>query len=68
MITCTTSSFLGNLFLTIPFALALCPRFDSCMEEVVSKEEDVEIGRCVTKYLDIECTHAWEVKFKKKIM
>ena len=40
---------------------ALCPHIDDCIAGVVSKEEDVEIGRCVTKYLHIECTHAWEV-------
>ncbi|CAK8690721.1 unnamed protein product [Clavelina lepadiformis] len=39
---------------------ALCPHLDSCMEEIVSREEDVEIGRCVTNHLHIECTHAWE--------
>ena len=39
----------------------LCPHIDDCMNEVVSTEEDVEIGRCVTKHLHIECTHAWEV-------
>nr|CAB3230901.1 chondroitin sulfate synthase 1-like [Phallusia mammillata] len=39
---------------------ALCPHIDHCMEEVVSGEEDVELGRCVTNHLHIECTHAWE--------
>jgi len=31
------------------------------MAEVVTGEEDVEIGRCVTNHIHIECTHAWEV-------
>ncbi|XP_077988475.1 chondroitin sulfate synthase 3-like [Glandiceps talaboti] len=38
----------------------LCPHIDQCMKEVVSKEEDVEIGRCVTKHLGIQCTRSWE--------
>ncbi|XP_039255797.2 chondroitin sulfate synthase 1-like [Styela clava] len=38
----------------------LCPHLDECMAEVVSGEEDVEIGRCVSNHLHIECTHAWE--------
>lgn len=39
---------------------ALCPYIDNCMSEVVSGEEDVEIGRCVSNHLHIECTNAWE--------
>ncbi|CAH1255362.1 CHSY1 [Branchiostoma lanceolatum] len=40
---------------------ALCPHLDTCMEEVMSTEEDVEIGRCVTNHLHIQCTRAWEL-------
>ncbi|XP_070543153.1 chondroitin sulfate synthase 3-like [Ptychodera flava] len=40
--------------------MGLCPHLDQCMAAVVSKEEDVEIGRCVTKHLGIECTRSWE--------
>lgn len=43
------------------FFAVLCPHLDDCMREVVSAEEDVEIGRCVSNHLHIECTHAWEV-------
>nr|XP_002131640.1 chondroitin sulfate synthase 1-like [Ciona intestinalis] len=39
---------------------ALCPHISQCINDVVSGEEDVEIGRCVTAHLHIECTHAWE--------
>ncbi|XP_019641054.1 PREDICTED: chondroitin sulfate synthase 1-like [Branchiostoma belcheri] len=40
---------------------ALCPHLETCMEEVMSAEEDVEIGRCVTNHLHIQCTRAWEL-------
>jgi len=43
---------------------ALCPYIPQCLADVVSPEDDVEIGRCVTKYLHIECSHAWE-SFKR---
>lgn len=26
----------------------------------MSKEEDVELGRCVSKYTGVECSHSWE--------
>ena len=39
----------------------LCPHLDECEANVASNEEDVEIGRCVTKHLHIECTNNWEV-------
>ena len=29
---------------------------------VVSWNEDVEIGRCVSKMLQLQCTWAWEVR------
>jgi len=44
--------------------LDLCPKLDDCVNEVVSKEEDVELGRCVRKYVGIECTHSWEALSK----
>lgn len=40
--------------------IELCSHLDECMTEVVSGEEDVELGRCVSNHLQIECTHAWE--------
>ena len=38
----------------------ICPFIDRCKVEVESLEEDVELGRCVLKYADVECTHSWE--------
>jgi len=38
----------------------LCPHLDQCQSDVVSNEEDVELGRCVTQHLHIECTNTWE--------
>merc|ERR1711976_891311 len=42
----------------------LCPKIDECIADVVSKEEDVELGRCVRKHLGIECVHSWEALSK----
>lgn len=33
-----------------------------CVQEVVvSYNEDVEVGRCVSKMVNLQCTWAWEV-------
>ena len=41
----------------------LCPNLNSCMREVVSKEEDAELGRCIQQHLGLHCTNAYEVSF-----
>ena len=33
---------------------------------VVSWNEDVEIGRCVSKMLNLQCTWAWEVRERER--
>ena len=38
----------------------MCPHISKCKTEIMSKEEDVELGRCVLKYAGVECTHSWE--------
>ena len=58
----TVSSNCPYVTLILLFVAALCPHIDECMSEVVTGEEDVEIGRCVTNHIHIECTHAWEVR------
>merc|ERR1712110_45355 len=49
-----------GVILSRPALKQLCPHLPDCERDVVSGEEDVELGRCVTKYLGIECSHAWE--------
>ena len=43
------------------FFVELCPYIEQCKRDVYSNQEDVEIGRCVTKHLGIQCTRAWDV-------
>ena len=50
-----------GVFISRPAMVKLCPNIDRCAKDVVSKEEDVELGRCVSKYVGIECSHAWEM-------
>ena len=45
--------------LSIP-PLSLSPPSDT-QSVVVSYNEDVEVGRCVSKMLQLQCTWAWEV-------
>ena len=46
---------------TIFFCLSLLSPV-SVQTVVVSWNEDVEIGRCVSKMLQLQCTWAWEVR------
>ena len=40
----------------------LGPHLNECLSDVVvSYNEDVEVGRCVLRVLDVQCTWAWEV-------
>ena len=40
----------------------LAPHLDACLQSVVvSYNEDVEVGRCVSKMLKLQCTWSWEV-------
>ncbi len=40
----------------------LGPHLDECLDTVVvSYNEDVEVGRCVSRMLKLQCTWSWEV-------
>ena len=40
----------------------LAPHLNECLSDVVvSYNEDVEVGRCVHRMLNVQCTWAWEV-------
>ena len=42
--------------------IQLAPHLDDCLENVVvSYNEDVEVGRCISRKLGIQCTWAYEV-------
>ena len=42
----------------------LAPHLDECLKTVVvSYNEDVEVGRCVSKMLKLQCTWSWEVGY-----
>eukprot|EP00117_Sycon_ciliatum_P041529 scpid47287/ scgid30360/ Chondroitin sulfate synthase 1; Chondroitin glucuronyltransferase 1; Chondroitin synthase 1; Glucuronosyl-N-acetylgalactosaminyl-proteoglycan 4-beta-N-acetylgalactosaminyltransferase 1; N-acetylgalactosaminyl-proteoglycan 3-beta-glucuronosyltransferase 1; N-acetylgalactosaminyltransferase 1 len=38
----------------------LCPHIYDCMGDVMTGEEDTELGRCIQKYVGIHCTQAFE--------
>jgi len=41
----------------------LCVCFCVCVQAVVvSYNEDVEVGRCVSRMVDLQCTWAWQVR------
>ncbi len=43
--------------------IQLAPHLDDCLENVVvSYNEDLEVGRCVSRKLGIQCTWAYEVR------
>ena len=43
--------------------IQLAPHLDDCLENVVvSWNEDLEVGRCVSRKLDVQCTWSYEVK------
>lgn len=37
------------------------PKISTCMKNLYSRHDDVEIGRCVKYYVGIPCTWAFEV-------
>lgn len=40
----------------------ICPYLQSCLEETYSIHEDVEVGRCVTRVADTECSQSSEMR------
>ena len=41
---------------------SLVEHLDYCLQNVVSYNEDVEIGRCISRQLNIQCTWAYDVR------
>lgn len=49
----------------------LCPHIDECMNDkltLTTGEEDVEIGRCIYKKLNLQCTSAYEVSWSGTLL
>ena len=42
----------------------IAPHISTCLRNLYSTHEDVEVGRCVSKYANISCTWAFEVRNK----
>ena len=40
---------------------------DYCLQHVVSYNEDVEVGRCISRHLGIQCTWAYDVRIHSNI-
>lgn len=42
----------------------VAPHVDSCIDNLLTTHEDVEVGRCVRKYTGLSCTWAFEVSYR----
>ena len=46
----------------------LAPHLEHCLRNLVSSHEDVEVGRCVRKYVGVTCTWSFEVSFDHRYL
>ena len=47
----------------------LAPHLDECLAKVVvSYNEDLEVGRCISRRLDVQCTWSYEVRLYQEFM
>lgn len=42
--------------------MKLVPHLDSCLEDALTEQEDVELGRCLYKNVRLQCTWSYEVR------
>ena len=42
--------------------MKLVPHLDNCLEDALTEQEDVELGRCLYKNVGLQCTWSYEVK------
>lgn len=42
---------------------AIVPHLDNCLEQAMTKEEDIELGRCLNRHLHLQCTWNYEVSY-----
>lgn len=45
----------------------VAPYLEHCLENLVTFHEDVEVGRCIKKFVGISCTWAFEVRVLVKL-
>ena len=46
--------------------MKLVPRLDSCLQDALTEQEDVELGRCLYKNVGLQCTWSYEVRLMIK--
>ena len=51
-----------GVFFSSSLLSSLVEHLDYCLQNVVSYNEDVEIGRCISRQLNIQCTWAYDVR------
>lgn len=51
-----------GIFFSSSLLSSLVEHLDYCLQNVVSYNEDVEIGRCISRQLHIQCTWAYDVR------
>ena len=42
---------------------ALAPHLDNCLEQAITDKEDIELGRCLNRHLNLQCTWNYEVGY-----
>ncbi len=40
---------------------AIVPHLDSCLDQAITEDEDIELGRCLNRHLNLQCTWNYEV-------
>lgn len=51
-----------GVFFSSSLLSSLVEYLDYCLQNVISYNEDVEIGRCISRQLNIQCTWAYDVR------
>ena len=46
----------------------VAPYLEYCLQNLYTTHEDVEVGRCIKKFVGVSCTWAFEVSFEKKLL
>jgi len=52
----------GGVVLSRSALMKLVPHLDRCLEDALTEQEDVELGRCVYKNVRLQCTWSYEVR------
>lgn len=52
----------GGVALSRSALMKLVPHLDSCLEDAMTEQEDIELGRCLYKNIGLQCTWSYEVR------